>query len=234
MNYDQIGVVDQLGLGQAFTSVWAGVVMYTPRIITALVIFILGWIIGAVLGKVIAQIIKSLKIERVFENTAVMDTFNRAGFSFSIGGFVGGLIKWFVIVIFLVASFDILGLATLNTFLSNVVLEFIPRVVVAVFVLVMGAVLADAAQRVVTGSAKAARIHQASFFGSVARWAIWVFAVLVALNQIGVAPEFMQTLFLGIVVMISLAFGLAFGLGGKDAAARYLEKMRHDIGGEGR
>lgn len=234
MNYDQLGVVDQLGLGQAFTSVWSGIAMYTPRIITAVIIAILGWIIGAVLGKVIAQVIKSLKIERVFENTAVMDTFNRAGFQFSIGGFIGGLAKWFVIVVFLVASFDILGLSQINDFLRGVVLQFIPNVVVAVFILVAGAILSDTAKRVITGGAKAAGIHSAQFFGSAARWAIWIFAILIALSQVGIASEFMQTLFLGVVVMLSLAGGLAFGLGGKDAAARFLEKLRHDMGGENR
>ncbi len=234
MNYDQLGVVNQLGLAQAFNDVWAGVIMYLPKIITAFIIFVLGWIIGAVLCKVIAQLIRSLKIERVFENTEVVNTFNRAGFQFSIGGFIGGLVKWFVIVVFLVASFDILGLAQVNDFLRGVVLEFIPKVIVAVFVLVAGAVLADAVQRLVTGGAKAARIHSAQFFGSVARWAIWIFAVLIALSQVGIASEFMQTLFLGIVVMFALAGGLAFGLGGKEAAARYLEKLRHDMGGENR
>ncbi len=234
MNYDQSGVINQLGLAQAFNDVWAGVIMYLPKIITAFIIFVLGWIIGAVLCKVIAQLIRSLKIERVFENTEVVNTFNRAGFQFSIGGFVGGLVKWFVIVVFLVASFDILGLAQVNDFLRGVVLEFIPKVIVAVFVLVAGAVLADAVQRVITGGAKALRMHSAAFFGSMARWAIWIFAILIALSQVGIAREFMQTLFLGIVVMFALAGGLAFGLGGKEAAARFLEKMRHDMGGENR
>lgn len=231
---DQLGVIDQLGLVQAFSGVWAGVVMYVPKIITAFIIFVLGWVIGAILGKVIAQIIKALKIERVFENTEVVDTFNRAGFQFSVGGFIGGLVKWFIVVVFLVASFDILGLSQVNEFLKNVVLEFIPNVIVAVFVLVAGALLADAVQRIVTGGAKAARIHSAQFFGSMARWAIWIFAVLIALSQIGIAREFMQTLFLGVVVMFALAGGLAFGLGGKEAAARFLEKIRHDMGGENR
>lgn len=225
---------DQLGLAQAFSNVWAGVVAYVPKIVTAFIIAILGWIIGAVLGRVIAQLIKSLKIERLFENTEIANTINRAGFQFSIGGFVGGLIKWFVIIVFLVASFDILGLTQVNEFLRSVVLGFIPNVIVAVFVLAAAALIAAAVERAVTGAARAARLHSAEFFGTVARWAIWVFAVLIALSQIGVAREFMQTLFLGVVVMFSLAGGLAFGLGGKEAAARTLEKMRHDMGGENR
>lgn len=234
METNQLGVVDQLGLARAFGDVWAGVVQYLPKIITAVIIFILGWIIGAILGRVIAQIIKSLKVDQIFENTEISDTFTRAGFRLSIGGFIGGLIKWFVITVFLVASFDILGLSQVNEFLKNVVLEFIPNVIVAVFVLVAGALLADTIERVIAGGAKAARIHSAQFFGVVARWAIWIFAILIALSQIGIAREFMQTLFLGVVVMFSLAGGLAFGLGGKDAAGRFLEKMRHDMGGEGR
>lgn len=225
---------DQLGLTEAFTALWTGVVMYVPRILTAVVIFILGWIIGSVLGKVISQVIKSLKIERLFENTGVSETFSRAGIEFSIGGIIGGLVKWFVIIVFLLASLDILGLTQVNEFLQAVVSGFIPNVIVAVFILVAGAVIADLAQRVITGAARAASVPSAQFFGTVARWAIWIFAFIIALSQVGIAREFMQTLFLGVVVMFALAGGLAFGLGGKDAAARFIERVRSEMGSSSR
>ena len=92
----------------------------------------------------------------------------------------------------------------------------------------MAAVLADAVQRVVTGSAAAANIRTANFLGTLARWAIWIFAILAALDQLGVTP-FIQTLFTGLVVALALAFGLAFGLGGQQAAADYIKKMREEL-----
>ena len=99
----------------------------------------------------------------------------------------------------------------------------------AVLILLIAALIAEVMQRIVTGSAKAADIASARFLGSVTRWAIWLFAILAALSQLNVAGAFVETLFTGIVIAISLAIGLAFGLGGQEAAARYIEHLRKDI-----
>ena len=137
--------------------------------------------------------------------------------------------KWFLIIVFLVAALDVLGLTQVNIFLQEVVLLYLPQVIVAVLILLVAAVIAEVMQNIVIGTAKAAHMTSAHFLGSVTKWAIWIFAVLAALNQVGVATAFVQTLFTGIVVAVSLAVGLAFGLGGQDAAGRYLEKVRGEI-----
>ena len=157
------------------------------------------------------------------------DVMSRAGFTLDSGSFLGGLVKWFVIVLFLVASLEVLGLTQVNIFLQQVVLLYLPQVIVAVLILLVAAVVAEVVQSVVTGAAKAAGMSSARFLGTVSRWAIWVFAALAALGQLGVATPFVQTLFTGIVVALSLAFGLSFGLGGQDAAARFVDRLRNDI-----
>ena len=114
-------------------------------------------------------------------------------------------------------------------FLQSVVLSFLPQVFVAVLILLVSAVLAEAVQHAVVGAAKAAHMSSANFLGAVSKWAIWIFAVLAALFQLGVASAFVQTLFTGIVLALSLGVGLSFGLGGQDAAARYIERMRREV-----
>ncbi len=96
-------------------------------------------------------------------------------------------------------------------------------------ILLVAAVIAQAAERVVAGAAKAASLSAANFLGAVARWAIWIFAILAALDQLQVATAFVQTLFTGIVIAISLAVGLAFGLGGQSTASRWLDVMRSEM-----
>ena len=123
------------------------------------------------------------------------------------------------------ASFDVLGLNQVNDFLQQVVLLYLPQVIVAVLILLVTALIADAMQSLVVGSAKAAEVKSANFLGSVTKWSIWVFAILMALFQLGVAAPFLQTLFTGFIVALALALGLSFGLGGKDTAKRILEKM---------
>lgn len=213
---------------------WLGVVTLVPNLVVAIVIFAIGWIVGSVLGRVVAQIIKSLKVDNALRSAGLEDVFSRAGFDLDAGRFVGGLVKWFIIIVFLVASLDVLKLTQVNVFLQEVVLLYLPQVIVAVLILLVAAVIAEVMQSVVAGGAKAVGMHPANFLGSVTKWAIWIFAVLAALNQLGVATAFVQTLFTGVVVALSLAIGLSFGLGGQEAAARYIEKMKDEIKGNGK
>ena len=216
-------------LAQSFQDLWMGVVSFVPNLVVAIVIFIAGWVVGSLLGRVVSQIVKSLKVDNALRSAGSEALLNRAGFRLNSGKFLGGLVKWFVIVVFLVASFDVLGLNQVNDFLQQVVLLYLPQVIVAVLILLVAALIADAMQSVVKGSAKAAEIKAANFLGNVTKWSIWVFAILMALYQLGVAAAFVQTLFTGFVVALALASGLAFGLGGKDSAAKILSKME---GGE--
>jgi len=216
-------------LTQSFQGLWYGVVGFVPNLVVAVIIFILGWMIGSILGRVVAQIIKAIRVDTALASAGAADVLSRAGLKLDSGAFIGGLVKWFFIVVFLVASFDVLGLAQVNVFLQGVVLSYLPNVIVAALILLVAAVIADAMQKVVVGSARAAELGNAHLFGGVTKWAIWVFAVIIALSQLGVAPAFMQVLFTGVVAMLALAGGLSFGLGGKEAAARFIEKLRGDI-----
>jgi hypothetical protein len=216
-------------LTASFQNLWYGIVAYIPNIIVAVVIFVIGWVIGSALGKVVEQVLKSLKLDTALKNTGLNDVVERAGFTLNSGAFIGALVKWFVIVGFLVASLDVLGLSQVNAFLKDVVLSYLPQVIVAALFILVGAVVAEAAKDLVAGAARAAQVRSAGFAGSVAKWAIWVFAILAALDQLQVATAFIQTLFTGVVVAISLALGLAFGLGGQEAAGRYIEHVKSDI-----
>lgn len=214
---------------QSFQEVWLNFVVFVPNIVVAIVIFVIGWIVGAVLGRVVAQIVEALKVDSALRSAGFEEAINRGGFRMSAGGLLGGLVKWFVIIVFLMASVEVLGLQQVSIFLQEVVLLYLPQVIVAVLILLIAAVLAEFVKNLVVGSAKAAGMQGAHFLGGVAKWAIWVFAFLAALAQLGVAASFVQTLFAGVVVALSLGFGLAFGLGGQDAAARYLEKLRSEM-----
>jgi len=212
-------------LAQSFQDLWAGVISFVPNLIVAVIIFIAGWVVGSLLGRVVSQIVKSLKVDNALKSAGSETLLNKAGFRLNSGKFLGGLVKWFIIIVFLVASFDVLGLDKVNSFLQQVVLLYLPQVIVAVLILLVAALIAEAMQSIVKGSAKAAEIKSANFLGNVTKWSIWVFAILMALYQLGVAAAFVQTLFTGFVVALALATGLAFGLGGKESAARILKKI---------
>lgn len=216
-------------LNQSFQNLFYGLVAFIPNLVVALVIFIVGWIIGAGLGRIVEQVVNALRVDAALESAGVGRVLSRAGFKLSSGRFLGVLVEWFFIIVFLVAALGVLHLDAVNTFLSDVVLGYLPQVIAAVLILLVAAVVAETADRVVAGSAKAAQLHAAGFLGKVARYAIWTFAILAALYQLQVATAFVQTLFTGVVIAFALAIGLAFGLGGQASAAKYLEHLQREI-----
>ncbi len=218
-----------MSLRESFNELWGGVYPFIPKLVLAIVIFIVGWAVGSLLGQVVAQIVRSLKIDNLLKSAKVDEVLKRAGFNLDSGRFLGALVEWFVILVFLVASLDVLGLTQVNEFLRGVVLTYLPQVIVAVLILLVAVVIASAMQRVVVGAAMAAGIRSANFLGAVTKWAIWIFAVLMALLQLNIAGVLIQSLFQGVVVALSLAFGLSFGLGGQQAAAEFLDKVKSEI-----
>ncbi len=215
-------------LSQSFQNLFYGLVAFIPNLIVAIVIFIVGWLVGVGLGRVVTQIISALRIDQALRPTGIETVLSRAGYQLNSGKFLGFLVRWFFIIVFLVAALRVLNLTEVNDFLNIVVLGYLPHVIMAVLILLAAAVVAQAVEKVVVGSAKAASLHSAGFIGKVARYSIWIFAILAALDQLGVSP-FIQTLFTGLVVAVALAVGLAFGLGGQASAARYLEHLNSEI-----
>lgn len=213
----------------SFQNLWVGVVNFVPNLVVALVILVIGWLIGALLGRAVWQVLKSLKIDEALRRAGLETFLHRGGIRLDSGAFLGALVKWFVIVVFLVAAFDVLGLTQVNLFLQEVVLGYLPRVLAAALVLLVGGVVGDVAGRIVITAGRTAGVHSAHFAGAIAKWAVWIFAILVALSQLGIATAFSQTLFTGVVIAISLALGLSFGLGGQEAAGRFIEKLRGEM-----
>lgn len=209
----------------SFYTLYANVMTYMPQILLALVVVLVGWIIGAVLARIIVRIFAALKVNTALEAAGINTFAARTGYPFQAGEFVGALVKWFVIIVFFVAALDILNLDQVTIFFREVVLEYLPKVIVAVLILLVATLVANVASASVAGTARAAGFATADLLASVTRYAIIVFAVLAALNQLEIAPELVQMLFAGIVFAASLAFGLAFGLGGRDAASRYVNDM---------
>lgn len=216
-------------LTQSFQELWVGIVGFVPNILVAVIIFVVGWIVGVLLGRVVAHAIDALKLDSALKSANVDELLARAGFRLDSGLFIGALVKWFVIIVFLVATLDVLKLTQVNAFLQNVVLAYLPQVIAAALILLISAVLAQALRKMVIGAAKAANVEAAGLLGGMAKWAVWIFGILIALSQLGIADFFARTLFTGVVVALAIALGLAFGLGGQEAAARFIEEMRKDM-----
>jgi hypothetical protein len=208
---------------------WWGFVQFAPKLIIAIVFFIIGWILGSLLAKAFEQVIGILKIDKLFQSIGAEDLFRRAGMKLNTGYFIGQVVKWFVIIVFLLPSLNLVGLTDISAFLKDDVLGFLPRIIVAAFILIIATVVADFLQKAVIAGTKALSLRSANMLGTIAKYAVWVFAFIIALGQLGIAPAYMQILFAGIIGMFAVAGAIAFGIGGKDAAARFIAKLGQDV-----
>lgn len=214
----------------AFQDLASVLVLFVPKLILAVVIFMVGWLIGSIIGRFISQIVNMLRVNRALEEVGVADVVAKAGMKLDAGRFLGKIVEYFIVVVFLLASLELVELKQVADYLKEAILKnLLPNVIVATLILVIAAVVADAVKRLVTSSFRAAGITSASFMGGIAKWAIWGFAIIAALSQLGIAKDMLTYLFVGFVAMLAIAGGLAFGLGGKDAAASFIERLREDI-----
>jgi len=208
---------------------WWGFIQFAPKLIVAIIFFIVGWVLGNLVAKAFEHVVSALKIDKLFQSVGADDFFRRAGMNLNTGYFIGQIVKWFVIIVFLLPSLNLVGLDYISSFLKDDVLGFLPRVIVAALILIIAAIVAGAISKAVNASARAINLRSANMLGTVAKYAVWIFAFIIALGQLGVAPAYMQILFAGIIGMLAVAGALAFGLGAKDAAGRFIAKIGEDI-----
>jgi hypothetical protein len=207
----------------SFTSALALIFAFIPKLIGFLVIILVGWLVATALGKAVTLLLRKVGFDN-FSNRIGLTRFEqRMGIRLDPADFLGRIVFWFVILVFLVPAFDTLGLTSVNTIL-NALIAYIPNVFVAILILFLGVLLATVVADVVRGATATAGIGNPNVFAEVSRWAIILFATLMALTQLQIASGLVFELFGAIVFGTALAFGLAFGLGGRDTAKRLLER----------
>ena len=223
-----------LSLGDVFNqslqSLWWNFIQFAPRLIIAIVFFVVGWLLGSVIAKAIEQVFNSLKIDSLFRSIGTESFLKKAGVNLDTGYFVGEVVKWFVIIVFLLPSLNLVGLTDVSAFLTTSVLGYLPQVIIAAFVLIIAAIVAEGLSKTVLATAKAMNLASARMLSMVAKYAVWIFAIIIALGKLGLG-DYMSILFSGIVAMLALGGALAFGLGGKEHAALLLSKLSEETSG---
>ena len=213
----------------SFSLLWPAIVSFGLRLIIALAIFIIGYIVGAFIDKLIQHLFRKINVDNYLRTTGLEETLRRGGIALNSGAFIGALVKYFIVVVFLLASFQIIGLSQVTDFLQQVVVAYLPQIIVAVLMLLVALVIGDVMQKVVRAAAGGARLRKASLLGSVTKWVIWIFGAFAALVQLGIAADLIRIIVTGIVVAASLAFGLAFGLGGQNHASEFISRVKNDL-----
>jgi len=217
---------------RSLQDLWIGSIQFAPKLILAVVLFIIGWVLGSLVARAFEQVLGALKVDKLLASVKADDLLRQAGMNLNTGHFIGQVAKWFIVLVFLLPSLDLLGLDSIRMFLVEDVIGYLPHVIVAAFILIIASVVSQAVAKLVAASTRAMSVASANMLGTITKYAVWIFALIIALGELGIAREYMGVLFTGLIGMLALAGGLAFGLGGKDTAARFLAKV-NDEGSKG-
>lgn len=223
--------MDTLGLWgesivDSISKVWASFIMFTPKLFGAVLVMVLGVFIAIGIAKIVRRIINAFRITAILQKTNIDEIVERAGLKFDVGQFGYWIVKWFLVIAFFMAAAEILNLPQVSQFLGKV-LFYVPNVIVAVLIMLIGTILANFLSHLVEKSAKAADLTVSTrLLAELSRWSVLIFSLMAALIQLKIAADLIRTLFTGLIAMLAIAGGIAFGLGGKDEAKRVVEKLK--------
>jgi hypothetical protein len=215
-------------VAQSLRDLYARFINFLPSFLVAVIILVVGWVVAIFVAKLIKQILVSIKVDEIGDKLGLDQVSARTGIKMSVSGTIAWVVKWFFLIALFLAAADILNLTQVSEFLNHVLL-YIPNVIAGAAILLVGTLLAGFLGKLVRHSVRAAGLVSSDLLGAVTQWSVMVFTVLATLDQLEVAPAFVQTLFTGIIAMLAIAGGLAFGLGGRDHASKVLDKVEKDI-----
>ncbi len=196
-----------------------------PKIIGFIIIIAIGWFLATLVAKGVAAVLRKVRFNDLANRSGFTGVVKSMGVDTDASGFIALVTKWFIRIIALVVAFDALGLPAVSNVLQQFLL-WLPNLVVAMVVLVIGGLAANALANIVRGATSNAGLNNPDLLANIARIAVWSFAVIVAVNQIGIADTLVNTLFMAIVGALALALGLAFGLGGRETAGEIVREWR--------
>jgi hypothetical protein len=194
-----------------------------PRLGLALIVLFAGWLIAKMVRFAVARSLRAVNFHVVSERAGVDGFLRDGGMGVGMTEILAGLVYWLVILAALVMGFNLLGLAYITDLLTRVLL-FVPQVIVAVLIIAFGAYFARFVGGAVAAYCRSVRFQDADALGALARYAILIFVVLIALDQVHIGGDIIRQTFLIVLAGVVFALALAFGLGGRDWAAQFLER----------
>lgn len=202
----------------------SAIISFIPLFLSGFIILLIGIIASTFLRQVVREGLRIIKFENFLKKYGVPESKEAANWS----TILSEIARWFVIIIFLIPAAQVWGLGKFVDVLNNLLL-FLPNVFISVLMLLVGFVVSKLVYDLLIASVRGLSRDSAKSVAMVGRWAVLIFVFLIVLNQLGIASDLIQILFTGIVAMVSLAGGLAFGLGGKDTAKDIIEKFRKKL-----
>ena len=219
-------------LVSAWTDVKTRILAFFPNLVAAIVVFLLGWIVAGWARTLTIKILDALRLSNLLKDTGIQEFLKKADLTTKIEEAIGAVVRWLIILVFFIASVNILGLTTVSQVLESI-LGYIPNVISAALILTIGVIISGFVESLVKGAVRSIDVKAGRLLGKIASYTIVVFASLAAISELKIAQAFINTIFTGVIAMLALGLGLAIGLGAKDLVSRILndwyERFRKDI-----
>ena len=197
---------------------------YVPAIAGAIVILVVGWLIAKLVEAVVVRVLKAVRLDAASDKVGVTNVLAQGDIKITLSELIGGLVYWLIILVVLATTLDALNLKIASELVSKLV-GYVPNILAAVFILILGSFLANFVAAIVRTSAANAGIKNAKMLAQITQTLIVIFAVIVAIEQLQIATTLIVLAVNVILVSIGLGFALAFGLGCKDIAAKTMQEM---------
>lgn len=196
---------------------------FVPTLVSAMFLLIVGIVVSKILRDLVHRVLTEIRLDKITEIVGLSDLFRKGGIKHSLSDLVSSLIYLILIGVFVFMTVEMIGLTAMTDTFDRL-LAYVPQVFSAVIVLVLGLIFAQVVSKIVSAAAHVIDLPNPKFLERLSRWVITFYAVTISLEELGygslLAGRTFDILFAGVV----FAYALAFGLGGKDAAAKYLER----------
>ncbi len=212
----------------AFSNVLTNLISYIPILIAAGLVIFVGAVVGRWARWIVIKILESVKLSKFLKDSPVEKFLEKAEITTKIEYAIGNTVRWLVLLIFFIAAVNLLGLTTVSHFLSSI-LGYIPNVISAALILMVGTLVAGLVESFIKGSVSHISVSTGRLVSKVGSYIVMVFTILAAFAELGIAETLINTLFIGFVAMLALGFGLAFGLGAKDLVSKILEEWYKNL-----
>lgn len=209
-------------LSYAFNQVVIGIVNFIPSLLGSIVLFLVGLLVAGWLKTLTEKLINLTKLGGIVKNAAIKEFLKNAQITSKIETIIGEVVRWIVIILFFVASVNVLGLTSFSDFLNNII-RGIPTLIAAILILMVGIVIAGFLEKMVKGSLGSKDPAFSRLMGKIVSYATLTIFVLASISQLGIASFFIQTTFIGFIAALAIGIGISLGLGSKDIVKTLLE-----------
>ena len=218
-------------LWQAVRETIRSSLIYLPLTIGGILIFVCGWIIAGLIGQAVERLLNRIGLDHFLGQIRWFEPLERLGVRIRAAYAIGAIIRWFIIFLLLSSVAEALRLSAGTTFLQFIV-NSLPSLFSAILILLIGALLADFLGKLVWLGASVVHPEASHFLKNITRAALWIFSLVAAVEQLGLAAELLQTFIIGLAALLAIAGGIAFGLSGRDYASHLIDKVYRDINQE--